>query len=146
MSSFEISIHNLFNNNSIVRVFFKLGFTSSQAELPLQVMKLHEREKLIKLSWHFCSLWDKLGWLNWFWQFLCDGLSSFNPKKINYSYAWSCSLCERRSSFCTELISRKLSGFLHMFLADFASFSVLLLFPLPITFFLDMHGFWFYFI
>ena len=25
----------------------------------------------IKLSWHFCSMWDKLGWLNWFWEFLC---------------------------------------------------------------------------
>ena len=21
---------------------------------------------------------DKLGWLNWFWQFFCEGLSSFN--------------------------------------------------------------------
>ena len=27
----------------------------------------------IKLSWHFGSTWDKLGWLNWFWQFLCEG-------------------------------------------------------------------------
>ena len=34
----------------------------------------------IKLSWHSCSMWDKLGWLNWFWQFLCERLSSFNPK------------------------------------------------------------------
>ena len=21
----------------------------------------------IKLSWHSCSVWDKLGWVNWFW-------------------------------------------------------------------------------
>ena len=28
-----------------------------------------------------------------------------------YSYAWSCSLCERRTSFCTGLISRKLCRF-----------------------------------
>ena len=24
----------------------------------------------IKLSWNSCSVWDKLRWLNWFWQFL----------------------------------------------------------------------------
>ena len=40
----------------------------------------------IKLSWYSCSMWDKLGWLNWFWQFLCDGLPSFNPKRFYYSY------------------------------------------------------------
>ena len=34
----------------------------------------------IKLSWHSCSLWDTRSWINWFWQFLCEGLSSFNPK------------------------------------------------------------------
>ena len=26
------------------------------------------------------AVWDKPGWLNWFWQFLCEGLSSFNLK------------------------------------------------------------------
>ena len=40
----------------------------------------------IKLFWHSGSMWDKLGWLNWFWQFLCDGLPSFNPKRFYYSY------------------------------------------------------------
>ena len=40
----------------------------------------------------FCSMLDKLGWLNWFWQFLCDRLFSFNSKGVNYSYAWPCSL------------------------------------------------------
>ena len=81
-----------------------------------------------KLFWHSCCMWDKLGWLNWFWQFLCEGLSSFNPKRFYYSYAWSCSLCERRTSFCTGLISRKLCRFLLMFLSSFTSLSVLLLF------------------
>ena len=66
----------------------------------------------IKLSWHSCSLWDTLSWINWFWQFLCEGLSSFNAKRFYYSYAWSCSLCERRTSFCTGLITRKLCRFL----------------------------------
>ena len=56
----------------------------------------------IKLSWHSCSMWDKLGWLN-SRQFLCEGLSSFNPKRLYYSYTWSCSSCERRTSFSQDL-------------------------------------------
>ena len=43
------------------------------------------------------------------------------------------------------LISRKLCRFLFMFLAGFILFSVLLLFPLLITFFIFMHSFWCYF-
>ena len=27
---------------------------------------------------HF--MWEKLGWFSWFWQFLCEGLTSFNLK------------------------------------------------------------------
>ena len=82
---------------------------------------------LNQISWHSCSMWDKVGWLNRFRQFLCGSLSSFNPMGFYYSYAWSCSLL--------ELISRKLSGFLLMFSTGFTSLSVLLLFPLSITFF-----------
>ena len=100
----------------------------------------------IKLSWQSCSMWEKLGWLNWFWQFLCEGLSSFNSKTFYYTYAWSCSLCKRKASFSTGLISRKLWGSLLMFSITFTSLTVLLLFPLLITFFVAMHGFWFYFI
>ena len=48
---------------------------------------------------------------------------------------------ERRSSFCTQLISRKLCKFLLMFSTCFTSLSVLLLFPLSITFFIIMHSF-----
>ena len=66
-------------------------------------------------SWHSCSIWDKLGWLSWFWQFLCEGLSSFNLEEFCYLYAWSCNLCDRRTSFCTGLISRKLCRFLLVF-------------------------------
>ena len=47
----------------------------------------------------------------------------------------------RRSSFCTGLISRKLCRFLLMFSTCFTSLSVLLLFPLSITFFIILHGF-----
>ena len=71
-------------------------------------------------------LWDKPEWLNWFWQFLCDRLSSFNPKGFQYSYAWSHSLCEGRTSFWMGVISRKLCRFLLMFSTGFTLFSVLL--------------------
>ena len=94
----------------------------------------------IILSWHSCSMWDKLGWLKWLWQFFCEELSSFNPTGFCYSYAWFCSLCEGRTSFCKGLISRKFCGFLLMFS------TVLLIFPLSITFFVFMHRFWCYFI
>ena len=77
---------------------------------------------------------------------LCDSLSFFNPKGFYYSYTWSCSLCEERTSFCTRLISRKLIGFLLIISAGFTLLSVLLLFPLSITFFIFMHGFLFCFI
>ena len=100
----------------------------------------------IKLSWHSCSMWNKFWWFDWFWRFLCEGWSSFNPKRLYYSYAWSCSLCERKTSFCTGLISRKLCRFLFMFSTGFTSLSVLLLFPLSITFFVFVHSFWSYFI
>ena len=38
-----------------------------------------------------------------FWQFLCEELSFYTAKGFYYSYAWSCSLCEGRMSFCTGL-------------------------------------------
>ena len=34
----------------------------------------------IKLSWHSCSLWARPEWLNWFWQFLCEGYLPLNRK------------------------------------------------------------------
>ena len=79
----------------------------------------------VNLSWHSCPMWDKLGWLNWFWTFLFEGLSSVNPKRFCYAYAWS---CEGRTCFCTVLISRKLCGFFFVFdwlyfIRRFTSFS-----------------------
>ena len=56
----------------------------------------------IKLFWQSCSMWNKPRWLC-FWQFLCEGLSSFNSKRLCYSYAWFCSLCEGRSSLSWDL-------------------------------------------
>ena len=97
----------------------------------------------IELSWHSCYMRDKPGWLNWFSQFLWEGLSSSNPEGF-YSYALSRTLCERRTSFCTELSSRKLCRLL-MFSTGFTLLSVLLLFPLSITF-VFMNSFLCYFI
>ena len=76
---------------------------------------------LVKLSLPSCSMWEKIRWLNWFWQFLFEGLSSFHVEGFYYSYVWSCSLCEGRASFCVELISRKLYVFLVMLLTSFSS-------------------------
>ena len=39
----------------------------------------------------------KLGWLNWFWQFLCKGLSSFKLNGFYHSYTWSCGSWEGRT-------------------------------------------------
>ena len=99
----------------------------------------------IKLSWHSFSMWDWLGWINLFWQFICDSLSSINLKGFYYLRAWSCCLCETRTSFCTRLISREPCRFLLMFFTGFNLLSVLLLFPLSITFFISVHSFGFYF-
>ena len=62
-------------------------------------------------------------------------------RKDSSTHAWSRSLCERRTSFCTGLISRKLCRFLFMFSTGFTSLSVLLLLPLSITLFSFVHGF-----
>ena len=91
----------------------------------------------IKLSWHSCSMWKKLGWLSWFWEFLWEGIFSFNPKGFD-SYGWSCRVCKGRIFVCSGLISSKLYWFLLMFSNGFTSLSVLLLFTLPITFFAFM--------
>ena len=93
--------------------------------------------KIQGLSWDFvdCESFLEL-----------KGLSSFNLKRFYYSYAWSRSFCEGKTSFCMGLISRKLRRLLLMFLTGFTSFSVLLLFPLSITFFVFMHNFLFCFI
>ena len=88
----------------------------------------------------------KQTWMtHWFWQFHCVGLSSFNSKRFYQSYSWSRSLCEKRTSSFMGLVSRKLCRFFLMFSTSFTSLSILLLFPLLITFFVLMHSFWFCF-
>ena len=72
----------------------------------------------------FYCLWDKLGWLNWFWQFLCEGLSSLNAKRFYYSYGWSCSLCERKGFlFCRIYLENSADFYLCFWLALLHSLS-----------------------
>ena len=61
-------------------------------------------------------------------------LSFLSLKRFYCSYAWSGSLCEGRTSFCTGLVSRKFCRLLLKFLTGFTSLSVLHLFPLSIIF------------
>ena len=75
----------------------------------------------------------------------CEGLFFYSPEVFCYSFAWSYSLCEGTSSFCTWIISRKLWGFSLMFSNGLTALSFLLLLPLLITF-VFMHGFWYCFI
>ena len=60
-------------------------------------------------------------------------------QKDSTTHAWSCSSWEGRTSFCTRLTLE--SSYLCMFSNDFTSLSVLLLFPLSITFLAFMHSF-----
>ena len=71
---------------------------------------------------------------------LATSLRGFNLKGFYCLFAWSRSLCERRTSFCMGLISRKVCGFLLMFSTDYISLSVFLLLPLSITFFVFIYG------
>ena len=89
----------------------------------------------MKLSWHSGSIWDKLGWLYWFWQFPCDSLSSFSTKGFYYSYASSYTLCEGRTSFAWDLslensadsyLCFQLILYLAQFLTSFSSINHLL--------------------
>ena len=150
------SIFNLFLTQWIMVILLK-GFKPDNWTTQFTITYLYEYlrpsyqfvecESFLESHSHdILAMWDKLGWLNWFWQFLCGRFSFFNLKGLYYSYALSCSLCKRRNSFCTGHISRKLCGFLLRFSAGFTSLIVLLLFPLLITFFIFMHSLWFYFV
>ena len=104
-------------------------------------------ESFLEFSWHSCSMWDKPGWCNWFWKFLCERLSSFNPKGFKYSYICMVSQFIWRKDFLLlGTYPWKNLQILTMFLTGFTSLSILLLFPLLITISVFMHGFQFYFI
>ena len=93
----------------VFRLFFKIIFEYLRPSFKFCWLWIF---RWIKLYSQSCSMWDKPGWLNWFSQFLCEGLSSFNPKGFYYWYGWPHSLCEGRTSFFTALISGKFCRFL----------------------------------
>ena len=62
-------------------------------------------------------------------------------RKDSSTHMHSLAVCEGRTSFCTGLISRELCKFLLMFSTGFTLLSILLLFPLSITFFIFTHSF-----
>ena len=51
----------------------KLSFTNIQGVFS-NLVEWESFLPWIKFSWHSCPVWDKLGKLNWLWQFLCEGL------------------------------------------------------------------------
>ena len=99
----------------------------------------------IKLYWHSCSMWDRPGWLNWFWQHLSEVIF-LNLKGVQETHMHGFTIHVKDFFFCTGLISKKLCRFFIMFSTAFTSLSVLNIFPQSITFFVFVHGFWFYFI
>ena len=62
-------------------------------------------------------------------------------RKDSRTHAWSRILCEGRTCFYKAVISRKPCRFLLKFSTGYTSLSVLLLFPLSITYFVFVHDF-----
>ena len=99
----------------------------------------------IKLSWHICSMWDKLGWLIDSDNFSVRGyLTLVRKDSITHMHGLAVYLKERLS-FARDL-SLENSADSYLCFWPALLHSALLLFPLLITFFVFMHGFWFFFI
>ena len=99
----------------------------------------------IKLSWHICSMWDKLGWLIDSDNFSVRGyLTLVRKDSITHMHGLAVYLKERLS-FAQDL-SLENSADSYLCFWPALLHSALLLFPLLITFFVFMHGFWFFFI
>ena len=91
-------------------------------------------------------LWDKPGWLS------IDSGNFSNRGYLPLIRKDSDTLMHGLAVYVKDRLpfrqdfSRKLCGFLLMFSTGFTWLTVLLLFPLSTTFFVFMHGIWFYFI
>ena len=72
----------------------------------------------IKLSWHSWIMWDKHECFKWFWKFLHEVPSSFNPKGVCYSLPglaicvmegpplpWDFSLESSQAFYCSFLLA-----------------------------------------
>ena len=98
----------------------------------------------IKLSWHICSMWDKLGWLIDSDNSVRGYLTLVRKDSITHMHGLAVYLKERLS-FAQDL-SLENSADSYLCFWPALLHSALLLFPLLITFFVFMHGFWFFFI
>ena len=58
----------------------KPDYFELHSSLKFSFMNIFRIFPWLELFWHSCSMLDKPGWLNWFWQFLCERSPSFNPK------------------------------------------------------------------
>ena len=59
-----------------------------------------------KLSWHSCSVWEKLGWLNF-----CERGSLYLIQEGSVTHMHCLAVYERKMPFCMGYISRKLCRF-----------------------------------
>ena len=88
----------------------------------------------IKLSWHSCSMWEKLGWLSRFWQFLCEGLSITHIHglavylKDGLPFAWDLSLENSADSYLSFWLALLHSLSYFFFLYQSPSLSLLTVF------------------
>ena len=89
-------------NNFESHKYLELSFTNIQG-LHLNFTEYESLPPPPTLT--FLFRWNSFGWLKWFWQFLCEGSSSFNPTGFCYSFSQTCSLYEGRVPFYTEFIS-----------------------------------------
>ena len=91
----------------------------------------------IKLFWHSCSMWKKLGWLNF-------SVRSYLPliRKDCFTHMHSLAVYVKEGLPFALDLSFENRRFLIMVPTGFTSFIVFLLFPLSITCFILMYSFW----
>ena len=134
--------------------FLKLSFTNIRGLHPFFIMLNFPR---IKFSRHSCSIWGKLGWLNWSWQFPCEGLSSFIRKdsaihmhgfavyvKEGLPFAWGLSLEKSADSYVFDWLY--FTQCLTFNCLTITCFHLSHLTCLTISFFIFMYSFWCYLI
>ena len=89
----------------------------------------------IKLSRHSCSMWDKLRWLNWFRQFICGELYSFNLRNsITHMHGLVVYVKEGLSfalSFVWKSLVFRIVGWSHKYYFDRCSSELAQVVPLP---------------
>ena len=77
----------------------------------------------IKVSWRSCSVWDKFRWLNWFWQFLCKGLSLIWEDSITHVHGLAVYVKEGLHFAWTLSLESSANSYLYFWLASLHSVS-----------------------